>query len=787
MTRHQTPATGLTAPQVRERKNSGLGNDTSIKVSKSVFQIFVTNIFTYFNLIFAVLGVFVCTAFDGKDWSFIFQLSFLLVVIANTIIGIVQELRAKRVLDKMIILNAPKTTVIRDGVTATIPSADLVKDDLIILNAGNTIPADARICTGTVAVNESLLTGEEREIKKQPGDELFSGSWIAAGTCTAILEKVGSESYAAKLSVEAKKMKRSEQSEMTVSVNNLLKWIGIIILPVGILLFINSFVAQANTYANSVFSVAGAITAMIPEGLYLLMSVVLAVGTVRLAKRRVLLHEMKSIESLARVDILCVDKTGTITQPKMQIASVMEFTAGAADKLKTYVSDAVDSNSTMQALKEYYADATGTGENAAPALAPLEVTAFSSSTKYGFIRYADETLYLGAPEFLLSGDALAKFSAATLENIKKGERVLVLAKESDTEKTAIAAVMLNNALRENAVETFSYFYSQGVAIKVISGDNPVTVSEVARRAGIEGAEKYVDATTLVSEEDIEKAATAYTVFGRVTPAQKRSLVLALKKAGHTVAMTGDGVNDILAMKDADCSIAMASGSDAACQASQVVLLDSDFSCMPDVVLEGRRAINNLQRSAILFLSKNTFSLILSLMALILCFTYPLQPSQIMIVSVFTIGLPGLLLAVEPNKARIKGKFIKNVLLKALPAGITSSLSITVMALYGAWDHANPSVLATCATIVLATVGFMILRRISSPMSKYRVFVYLFSIAGFIAAALFLPWFFGLVALPVEDIIAVALIIAVAEGVFYFVSKGVDRILDKEMKKDAART
>ncbi|HJJ48386.1 MAG TPA: HAD-IC family P-type ATPase [Methanocorpusculum sp.] len=779
MTDQQKSQTGLTSAEVRERKNSGLGNDTKIKVSKSVLQIFLTNIFTYFNLIFAVLGIFVCTAFDGKDYSFVTQLSFLLVVIANTFIGIVQELRAKRVLDKMTILNAPKTTVIRDGTESVISSGELVKDDLIVLNAGNTIPADARVCTGTVSVNESLLTGEEREIRKQPGDELFSGSYIVAGTCTAVLEKVGAESYAAKLSVEAKKMKRVEQSEMTRSVNNLLKWIGIIILPVGILLFINSFVREANTYANSVFSVAGAITAMIPEGLYLLMSVVLAVGTIRLAKRKVLLHEMKSIESLARVDMLCVDKTGTITQPKMQVASVVEFREGAAEKLSRYVCDAVDNNSTMIALKEYYKDSDGGGS-----AVPLEVNAFSSSAKYGSIRYAEETLYLGAPEFVISGDELEKFSAATLENAKKGERVLVLATDSPAGKTAVAAVMLNNALRENAVETFAYFRAQGVTIKVISGDNPVTVSEVARRAGIPDSDKYVDATTLVSDEDIEKAAVFYTVFGRVTPVQKKSLVLALKKAGHTVAMTGDGVNDILAMKDADCSIAMASGSDAASQAAQVVLLESDFSCMPNVVLEGRRAINNLQRSAILFLSKNTFSLILSLMALILCFTYPLRPSQIMIVSVFTIGLPGLLLAVEPNKARIKGKFIKNVLLKALPAGITSSLAVTVMSLYGSYAGIDPAVLATCATIVLATVGFMIMRRISSPMSKYRIFVYLFSIAGFIAAALIMPWFFGLVPLSLEAIIAVAIIIAVSEVIFFFVSKGIDRILNKEAEKEA---
>ena len=765
---------GLTTDEVRDRIKNGLVNKTDIKVSKSILQIFLTNIFTYFNLIFVVLGIFVCTAFDGKDWSFITQLSFLIIVIVNTLIGIFQELRAKHVLEKMIIFSAPKTTVIRCGTEETIPSADLVKDDLIILNAGNTIPADARVVSGNVSVNESLLTGEERDIKKDAGDFLYSGSYIVSGTCRAVLEKVGKESYVSKLSIEAKKMKRTEQSEMTRSVNTLLKVIGIIIIPMGIFLFLNAFFRTGNPYAQSVFSTAGAITAMIPEGLYLLMTVVLAVGTTRLAKRKVLLHEMKSIESLARVDVLCVDKTGTITQPDMQFAHLISISGTAEEELVRYVRDSTDTNSTMNALKKHFKDTA-----AASASAPLEIIPFSSSVKYGAIRYADKTLYLGAPEFILESDETIRFNELAREYMAKGERVLVLASESLADsgtKTALAAVTLHNALRENAVETFRYFTEEGVTVKVISGDNPLTVSEVAGRAGIPNAELYVDATTLTSDELIADAASKYTVFGRVTPEQKRKLVLALKNAGHTVAMTGDGVNDILAMKDADCSIAMASGSDAACQASQVVLLESDFSRMPDVVLEGRRAINNLQRSAILFLSKNTFSLILSLFALILSFSFPLQPAQIMLISVFTIGLPGLLLAFEPNTSRIKGHFLKNVLLRALPAGITSSLSVGAMAVLGRIFDIPAEITTTASTIILAAVGFMILRRISTPFSKYRVFVYLFCIAGIAAAALFLPMLFGLAPLPLEVLAEAAIVIVAAEVLFYFVSEGVVRIL-----------
>ncbi|HJJ39551.1 MAG TPA: HAD-IC family P-type ATPase, partial [Methanocorpusculum sp.] len=503
MTEQNKRDTGLTSEEVHDRIKNGLVNTTDIKVSKSILQIFLTNIFTYFNLIFVVLALFVCTAFDGKDFTFVTQLSFLLIVIVNTFIGIFQELRAKRVLDKMTLFSAPKTTVLRDGTETVIPSADLVKDDVIILNAGDTIPADARMLSGNASVNESLLTGEEREVRKNSGDELFSGSYIVSGTCRAVLEKVGKESYISKLSIEAKKMKRTEQSEMTRSVNTLLKVIGIIIIPVGISLFLNAYLRNAESYAQSVFSTAGAITAMIPEGLYLLMTVVLAVGTIRLAKRKVLLHEMKSIESLARVDTLCVDKTGTITRPDMQFAQLLSFDEKAEGNLARYVRDSTDTNGTMKALKEHFSSLPASSD----AVLPTEIIPFSSSVKYGIIRYPDVSLYLGAPEFVLDSDNLKQFNEATHQFAAKGERVLVLAAEypAQKQKSPLAAVMLQNALRDNAVETFRYFHEEGVTIKVISGDNPLTVSEVAKRAGIPDAELFVDATTLTSDELINEA------------------------------------------------------------------------------------------------------------------------------------------------------------------------------------------------------------------------------------------------------------------------------------------
>lgn len=735
--------TGLTQKQVQERTAKGLVNTAVDSGAKTTRDIIMENTFTYFNMIFIFLAVLVCIAGSFRS------LTFLPVVIGNTLIGIFQEIRARNTLEKMNILNASTTTVIRDGKEMDVDSEHLVLDDIVIFHGGEQIPADAVVVKGEVSVNESLLTGESDELTKTPGMHLLSGSFIVSGECYARLEKVGEESYISKLTLEAKKMGSGEQSEMIRDINKLVKWVGILIIPVGIILFVQGFVFNKEGFSQSIVSMVAAVIGMIPEGLYLLTTVALAVSTIRLAKQKVLLHDMKSIETLARVDVLCVDKTGTITENKMTVNELIyseEIPESESGKLETILSDFAANmtadNITMEAIKERFTDVSGR--------TAVSKTSFSSKVKYCSVTYSDEVFVLGAPEMVLRDD-YQYYEDSIGEYTGKGYRVLAFGKyegQADgsplTEKVVpYGFITLSNAVREKAPDTFKYFEKQGVTVKVISGDNPATVSEVARQAMITGAENYVDATSLSTDEDIARAVKEYTVFGRVTPKQKQKIVKALQAQGHTVAMTGDGVNDILAMKDADCSVAMASGSEAAAQASQVVLLESDFSCMPSVVLEGRRVVNNIQRSASLFLVKNIFSFLLSILSAVFMITYPLEPSQISLISGFTIGIPAFFLAMEPNKSRIKGKFIINVFLRALPAGLTDVIAVWAIVLCGQVFGLSSGDVATAATMLLAMIGFMVLFKISEPLNKFRVLVLVGNLVALLVCGIFLNDIFAL--------------------------------------------
>ena len=677
--------TGLTSQQVQEHRLHGWTNCAVEPPSKTTQDIVRENVFTYFNLIFAVLAVLLCIVGSFRD------LTFLPVIIANTLIGIIQEVRAKQVLDNLTMLNAPRATVVRDGKKHVVDAEDLVIDDIVIFKAGSQVCADAEVCAGEVQVNESLLTGEADEITKRKGAKLMSGSFIVSGQCHARLDKVGEDSYISKLTLQAKEMKEGERSEMIRSLDKLVKCVGVAIIPIGLILFSQAFFIQHDGFRNSVTSMIAAVIGMIPEGLYLLASVALAVSSIRLAQKKVLLHDMKCIETLARVDVLCVDKTGTITENTMKVQGVIpteEYDPDEMEPLDVLVSDFAAAmtrdNITMAAIKEHFTK--GSGKK------PVSKTGFSSATKYSSVTFEDETYVLGAPEFVLK-EKYVEHAEAITEHASTGARVLVFGtydgeitgKPLEKPVTPLAYVLLANPIREAAKETFQYFAEQGVEVKVISGDNPVTVSKVARQAGIKNADKYVDASELKSPGQMQKALLENTVFGRVTPNQKREFVQILKDAGRTVAMTGDGVNDVLALKDADCSIAMASGSEAAAQASQLVLLESDFSCMPEVVLEGRRVVNNIQRSASLFLVKNIFSFLLSLISLVFMFSYPLEPSQISLISMFTIGIPAFFLAMEPNKNIIKGHFLTNVFLKALPAAITDAAVVAAMVIFGSLE------------------------------------------------------------------------------------------------------
>lgn len=776
------PIMGLTSEEVRERIDNGQTNHTDISTQKTVGQIVKSNLLTYFNLIFLILTVLLCIVGSFRN------LTFLPVIIGNTVIGIFQELRAKKTLDKMSMLNAPHSIVVRDGEQQQIQSEELVKDDIIILSAGNQICADATVLSGSISVNEALLTGESDEIKKKSGDGLMSGSFVVSGQCYAKLDKVGNESYISKLTAQAKAMGDGEQSEMIRYINKLVKWVGIIIIPVGIILFCQAYIMNGETFKKSVVSMVAAVLGMIPEGLYLLTTVALALSTIRLAKKQVLLHDMKSIETLARVDVLCVDKTGTITEPGMQVTElVISGRCGDAEMdkrafahlLADYSSVIEDNNATMEAIRAY----VDKNEIEKGSRTLLKTQPFTSANKYSKVSFVEGDYMLGAPEFIMK-DRYDEISEEIEEYQSKGYRVLLMAESGDDSSgleksfggiSPIGYIVLSNPIRENAESTFTYFKEQGVAIKVISGDNPATVSEVAKRAGIDGAENYVDASTLASEKDIAEAVDKYTVFGRVTPKQKQLIVRALQKQKHTVAMTGDGVNDILAMKDADCSIAMASGSEAAAQAAQTVLLDSDFGRMPYVVYEGRQVVNNIQRSASLFLVKNIFSLLMAIFSAVFAITYPLEPSQISLISMFTIGLPGFLLALEPNRNRIEGNFMANVMLKALPAGLTDVLSVGALVICGQVFNLPSEDIATAGTMLLAVVGFMIIIKISHPFNKMKYGVLIINIVGLLFCGLFLGKLFAIDSISNICFLLMVVFAFAAESMFRYLTLFVEKL------------
>ena len=787
--------TGLTDEEVRQRVEEGFTNRTDISTDKTTKEIVISNVFTYFNLIFLVITILLIMVGSFRN------LTFLPIIIGNTVIGIVQEIRAKKTLEKMSLLNAPHADVIRNGSVKQISTDELVKDDVILLTAGKQICADAVVISGNIQVNESLLTGEADEVEKTEGSTLMSGSFVVSGECYARLEKVGNESYISKLSLEAKSMGGKEQSEMIRSINLIVKWVGIVIIPIGLILFWQSHFVNGESITKSVTSTVAAIIGMIPEGLYLLTTVALALSTMKLARKKVLLHDMKSIETLARVDVLCVDKTGTITEPDMKLKEIFlcknsgadgTQTALTLDELKSLILDyanaSVDNNATMLALKAYAADAL-TNNTSALHRTAVSQQAFSSSLKYGSVTFSDGTYLLGAPEFIMHED-FARIEEEIIPYADKGDRVLLFARYNgenvengiNGSVTPLGFVALANPIRANAVKTFEYFKSQGVAIKVISGDNPRTVSRIAIQAGIESAESFVDAATLDIEDKIADAVNKYTVFGRVTPKQKKQLVKALQAKGHTVAMTGDGVNDILAMKDADCSVAMASGSEAAAQAAQVVLLDSDFAHMPDVVYEGRRVVNNIQRSASLFLVKNIFSLLLSMFSVILMVTYPLEPAQVSLISMFTIGVPGFLLALEQNKDRIKGHFITNVMLKALPGGLTDVIAVGALVVCGEVFCISDASIGTIATLVLSVVGFMILFKISEPLNGMKYAVIIGNIAGLVFSGFFLKKLFALTDLSNICILLMIVFGFAAESLFRNLTLLVEKLRGSYEKK-----
>ena len=759
---------GLTNEQVQSRIREGKQNRVTITAEKSTREIIYSNVFTYFNLVFGILAILLILV---RSWN---NMLFVPIVVVNSLIGIVQELRSRRILNKMRLLQVEKARVIREGERLDLPVDQVVEGDVVLFQSGDQIYADAKVLDGSIMVDESQLTGEADEIPKGENQKLMSGSFVISGQAVAVLEQVGDASYINQLSLSAKKVKGHEESEMVHAVDGLVRMIGMILIPIGLLLFLQSYLGNQDSLKVSITSMVGAIIGMIPEGLYLLMTLALVLGATRLALRKVLLNSMKGIETLSRIDVLCLDKTGTITEHRMQVSELLPLALDEKEGkeiLSHYLQASEDRNDTITAIRQYHS------------VQPTQVWTvqdrlpFSSKKKFGGLQFQQGIYLLGAPDVLLRDD-LDAYQEVWQREIERGARVLILGHYQGEQLTEVLeapvlpllALVLENPVRSTAPETFAYFQKQGVTIKVISGDHPVTVAAVAQKAGIPDADQVVDASQLKTYEEVVDAARTYTVFGRVSPEQKQILVESLQADGHKVGMTGDGVNDILAMKKADCSIAMNTGHDATKKVAQVVLLDSDFSHMPSIVDEGRRVVNNIQRSASLFLVKNIFSILLAILAILFAFTYPIQASQMSLISGFTIGIPGFLLALEKNRARIEGDFIETVIEQALPAALTNLISVLFLVVLGPFLGLSQGDISTISIYLLALIGFTKVYQLSLPFNHVKLGIILLNVTGFCLSVFVFSSIFNLSHLHLTGWILTLVLGLVMEGVLWVMNR-----------------
>lgn len=739
---------GLTNREVEEKIALGKVNKINFETSESISTIIKKNIFTYFNVIFMILAILVTFAGAFRN------LTFLIVVTINVLIGIFQQIRSKMVLDKLSLLDKCKYSIIRDNKEIIVYSDELVEGDYVKLSSGNQVPADGVVVDGKLFVNESLLTGEQDEREKMVNSNLLSGSFVVSGSAIVKLTNVGDESYSSKIMKESKKIKENK-TEMIKAIDRIVLVAGIVIIPIGLLLFGESYFVNKFSYSESVVRMVSALIGMIPEGLYLLTTVALALSAMRLAEKKVLLHDMKSIESLARTDVLCIDKTGTITTNMMDVMDIFdENEVSYLDKKKdkkllelaNYVNSINDNNATINALREYLKNISKQKLNM------LKYENFNSKNKYSYIKTSENVTYkLGAPDVLLNKDYNHLISKRTIN----GERIIVFVKEENNECVPILFISLKNEIRKNAREIIKFFNDREVEIRVISGDNPVTVSSIAKEVGIKNYDLFVDCSLLKTRDELKNAVDKYKIFGRVSPEQKREIIKLIKENGLKVAMTGDGVNDILAMKEADCSIAMGNGSDAAREAAQVVLLDSDFGNMRNIVYEGRKNINNITRSASLFTYKNIFSLFLSIYAIIFSIAYPLEPNQVSLGSAFTIGIPAFFLTFEENqKKQQNDEFWKNIFLKSFPSAIISFLAIVCMVKCSVIFDINSNDLTTACSYLFFTGGFIILYKCAKPLNKYRTIVFIGCILGMIITINMIPEFFSIRSISLKAAILV---------------------------------
>ena len=732
------PHAGLNAEEVRQRQEAGLHNTVQKKIAKSTGQIFRENICTLFNLFNVLIAV--ALALVGA-WS---NMVFILIIALNTAIGIVQELRAKKLVEKLSLLSAPSASVVRDGAVRSLPVESLVLDDVLVLDAGSQICADAVLLEGEIEANESLLTGESDPIGKRPGDHVLSGSFVVSGKCRAQVEHVGDENYATHLSQEVKKLKQVN-SELLRSMRKVTRFTGFLIVPLGILLFLEAFFLRGGALDAAVVSTAAGLLGMLPKGLVLLISISLAVGVGRLAKQKILVQDLYALEMLAHVDTLCLDKTGTITQGRMQVESLCPLGAQPPvpfeELMGSFLHFSDDNNATFQAMAQYFS------ENRLHA--PAQKVPFSSQRKWSAMTFAGlGTLVLGAPDRLTDRPLPPEAARA----VRGGTRVLLAAWSAQPVAadaplpplTPLQAILLSDPIRENAAQTLHYFRKEGVDIKVISGDHPASVAAVAQRAGLPHAENFIDMSTVESDDALAVAAREYTVFGRVSPPQKKKLVQALQRQGRTVAMTGDGVNDILALREADCSIAVAEGSDAARQVSQLVLLNSDFSTLPNVLAEGRRVVNNITRVAGIFFVKTIYSIVLSLLCVLLNFPFPFLPIQITLIDLIIEGYPSFFMSFEPDGRKVRGTFLRSVLRRAGP----NALSVAVMVLFtlaaGPLLGLPAGQAQAAAYLLVGVLGIAAVCKACFPFNRLRGFLFATTAVGYFAAA---ALFHGILQLP----------------------------------------
>lgn len=752
---------GLSTEQVQNRIEQELINKDTTQPTKSIKAIIMSNFFTIFNLINLLLAL---AVFCVKSYK---NMLFLGLVIINTAISTIQEIHSKRVVDKLSLIASTKVKVRRNGNKEKIAINEIVLDDIIELETGNQVVTDCILQQGEVEVNESYITGEPDSITKKAGDMILSGSYIVSGNCIAKVEHIGNDNYTYQISKEAKCIKKVK-SEIMHSLNQIIKNVSIVIIPVGLLLFWNQLGLEDNTIQKAVVNTVAAIIGMIPEGLVLLTSTVLAVSVIRLSRKKVLVQELYCIETLARVDTLCLDKTGTITEGKMQV-KVLIPNQIEKQRLEEIVSAlgkySKDHNATIEAIREQYHQEIE--------LEVIKEIPFSSDKKWSGITFKEESYIIGAPEYVLR-DKFKEYEEQ-VKKYAKDYRVVIIAsaKEELTKEQlpqkleCLGFLLITDKIRPKAKETLQYFKEQGVEIKLISGDNPITVSKIAKHAGVEKYDQYLDCSTIKTQEELEKVVEKYTIFGRVTPIQKKEIIQALKKKGHTVAMTGDGVNDVIALKEADCSISIASGTDAARNVSQLVLLDSNFKSMPQIVAEGRRTINNIERSASLFLSKTIYATILAIIFVFAKMPYPFMPIQLSLIALVCIGIPSFILALEPNKERVKGKFITNVIRKSIPTALVTVTNIIIVAILS-WKYDIPAeIYSTICVIVTVFTGFMLLFKISRPLNILRTTLLISMIVLFIACFIIMrEWFSVIITMPYAILTTGLVMLAGAMFIFW---------------------